>query len=102
VLTPAALGANDFFDWGQILPEDSAQASPILVTSNLARTGSIADGGEFTHLIQGTDYFGDFTVGDNVLFTGDPNNPFAAASAFTMNFDTAVAGLGLQIESNQF
>ena len=100
-----ALGANDFFDWGQVRVLDGggnavAQASPQNVTSNLARTGSVSDGGSFTGLVEGTDWFGNFTVGNNVLYTGDTNNPFAASSSFTMNFNTAVAGLGLQITSN--
>src|SRR5262245_8769199 len=100
-----ALGANDFFDWGQVRVLDGggnavAQPSPQNVTSNLARTGSISDGGSFTGLVEGTDWFGNFTVGNNVLYTGDTNNPFAASSSFTMNFNTAVAGLGLQITSN--
>jgi len=100
-----ALGANDFFDWGQVRVLDGggnavAQASPKNVTSNLARTGSISDGGSFTGLVEGTDWFGNFTVGNNVLYTGDTNNPFAASSSFTMNLNTAVAGLGLQITSN--
>lgn len=100
-----ALGANDFFDWGQVRVLDGggnavAQPSPENVTSNLGRTGSISDGGTFTGLVEGTDWFGNFTVGNNVLYTGDTNNPFAASSSFTMNFNTAVAGLGLQITSN--
>jgi hypothetical protein len=100
-----ALGANDFFDWGQVRVLDGggnavAQASPQNVTSNLGRTGSASDGGSFTGLVEGTDWFGNFTVGDNVLYTGDPNSPFAASSSFTMNLNTAVAGLGLQITSN--
>src|SRR5262245_27534916 len=100
-----ALGANDFFDWTQVRVLDGggnavAQASPRNVTSNLARTGSISDGGSFTGLVEGTDFIGNFTVGNNVLYTGDTNNPFAAASSFTMNFNTAVAGLGLRITSN--
>lgn len=107
VVTPAALGANDFFDWGQVRVLNGSgnavpQASPLNVTSNLSRTGSISDGGQFTGLVEGTDWFGNFTVGDNVLYTGDPNNPFAASSSFTMDFNTAVAGLGLQITSNFF
>lgn len=103
--SPGALGADDFYDWSQIRAVDGggnavAQASPIIVTSNLAATGTISDGGNFTGLIEGTDWFGNFTIGDNVLYSGDPNNPFAAASAFTMIFNSAVAGLGLQITSN--
>jgi hypothetical protein len=100
-----ALGANDFYDWGQVRVLDGggnavAQPSPQNVTSNLSRTGSISDGGSFTGLVEGTDWFGNFTVGNDVLYTGDTNNPFAASSSFTMNFNTAVAGLGLQITSN--
>src|SRR4029453_13463414 len=100
-----ALGANDFFDWGQVRVLDGggnavAQPSPQNVTSNLGRTGRHSDGRPFTGLGEGADLFGNFTVGNNVLYTGDPNNPFAASSSFTMNFNTDIAGLGLQITSN--
>ena len=103
--TAGALGANDFFDWGQVRVLDGsgnavAQPSPQSVTSNLGRTGSIADGVSFTGLREGTDWFGNFVAGQNVLYTGDTNNPFAAASSFTTTFSTAVAGVGLQITSN--
>ena len=100
-----ALGANDFLDWGQVRVLDGggnavAQASPRGVTSNLARTANISDGVSFTGHIEGTDWFGDFTVGDHVLFTGDVNNLAAAASMWVLNLNTPVAGLGLQITSN--
>jgi hypothetical protein len=100
-----ALGANDFFDWGQVRVLDGggnavAQPSPRSITSNLSLTGSISDGGSFSGLVEGTDWFGNFTVGNNVLYSGDTNNPFAAASSVTVNLNTAVAGLGLQITSN--
>ena len=105
VFSAGSLGPNDFFDWGQIRVVDGggnavAQTSPQNVTSNLGRTGNVSNGGNFTGLIEGTDWFGNFTVGNNVLFSGDTNNPFAASSSFTMNFNTAVYGLGLQMTSN--
>jgi len=105
VFSAGSLGPNDFFDWGQIRVVDGggnavAQTSPQNVTSNLGRTGNVTNGGNFTGLIEGTDWFGNFTTGNNVLFTGDPNNPFVASSSFTMNFNTAVYGLGLQMTSN--
>lgn len=100
-----ALGANDFYNWSQVRVLDgggnaAAQSSPRSVTSNLSRTASISDGGAFTGLIEGTDWFGNFVVGQNVLYSGDTNNPFAGASAITVTFNTSVAGLGLQISSN--
>ncbi len=101
VLSPGALGANDYFDWGQ-LGDNVTRNSPLNVLSNLGRTGTISDGGQFTGLVEGSDWFGNFTVGDNVLFTGDPNNTAPAASSFEMDFNTAVAGVGLQIASNLF
>ena len=105
VFSAGALAPNDFFDGGQIRVLDGSgfvvpQGSPQNVTSNLGRTGNVSDGVSFTGLIEGTDWIGNFTPGNNVLFTGDPNNIFVASSAFTMNFNTAVYGLGLQLTSN--
>ncbi len=103
----AALAANDFFDWGQVRAVDGsgnpvAQPSPRSVASNLGRTASINDGGAFTGLIEGTDWIGNFAAGENVLYSGDANDATAAASAFTVNFNTAVRGVGLQIQSAAF
>jgi hypothetical protein len=103
----AALGANDVFDWGQVRVLDGggnaiAQPSPQNVTSNLGRTASISEVGSFAGLVEGTDWFGNFTVGENVLYSGDVNHPSAAATAFTVNFNTAVGGVGLQITSAGF
>ena len=102
----AALGANDVFDWGTVRVLDGgnavAQSSPRNVGSSLGRTASISDGVAFTGLVEGTDWFGDFNPDDHVLYTGDPNDPASAARAFSVSFDTAVAGLGLQIESAAF
>jgi hypothetical protein len=103
----AALGANDLFDWGQVRVLDGggnaiAQPSPRNVTSNLGRTATVSDGGSFTGLVEGTDWFGNFTAGERLLYSGDANDPSAAATAFTVNFNTAVGGLGLQITSAAF
>ena len=100
----AALGANDFFDWSQARALDAggnavAQASPLGVTSNLARAATVSDSGAFTGLVEGTDWFGDFTPGDTVLYSGDANDLTIVAPAFTIDFTTAVAGVGLQITS---
>jgi hypothetical protein len=105
VSSAAALGSNDFFDWGQVRSIDVngdavAQASPLNVASNLGRTGSVSNGGSFTGLLEGTDWLGNFTIGDAVLYSGDIADPFSASMSFTMTFGTAIAGLGLQITSN--
>ena len=96
-------GSNDFFDWGAqagLAPEGSFHASPVPVTSNLARAGTISDSTGFTRLVEGTDFIGNFAVGDNVLYTGNAGNPLGASNAFEMSFATAVAGVGVQITSN--
>ena len=103
----ALLGANDFFDWGQLRVVDAngaavEQPSPRTVTSNLGRSATISDGGTFTGAVEGTDWFGDFIAGQNVLFSGDFDDPTAAANVITMNFATAVKGVGLQIQSASF
>jgi hypothetical protein len=112
----AALGANDSFDWGQILDIDDngtpadpiddfavPQNSPVAVVSSLARNAIISDGpgGHFTGLIQGLYFFGGFAPGDAVLFTGDLSDPDDLPSdTFTMTFVMPVAGVGTQIQSN--
>jgi PEP-CTERM motif len=103
----ALLGANDFFDWGQVRRIDGngnaiAQSSPLNVTSDLGRTASITDGGAFAGLIEGSDWFGNFTTGEGVLYSGDANDPSAAATAFAVNFNVAVRSVGLQITSAAF
>ena len=79
-----ALGPDDFFDWDQVRVVDGggnavAQPSPINVTSNLARTGSISDGGTFTGLVEGTDWFGNFTVGNGAAIR-PPSSSRSSAS----------------------
>lgn len=107
IVSAAALGANDFFDWSQVRVLDGggnaiAEPSPQNVTSNLGRTANVSDGGSFTGLVEGSDWFGNFTTGDHVLYSGDGNDPSTAATAFTVSFSTAVRGLGLQITSAAF
>ena len=101
------LGANDFFDWGQLRVLDGGgtaveQPSPQTVASNLGRSATVNDGGTFTGAVEGTDWFGDFVAGQNVLYSGDFDDPTAAANAITVNFATAVQGVGLQIQSAAF
>ena len=69
------------------------------MTSSLGRTASVSDSGSLTGLVEGIDWFGNFTAGETVLYSGDVNDPAAAASALTVNFNTAVRGVGLQITS---
>ncbi len=117
----AALGANDFFDWGQLIDIDDngtpadpiddfavPQNSPVAVVSSLGRNATISDGpgGQFTGLTEGSDggdhFTGIFAIGDAVLFTGDPSDFGPFADRFTMTFVTLVAGVGTQIQSNSF
>jgi hypothetical protein len=112
----AALGANDSFDWAQILDIDDngtpgdptddvigAKDSPTAVVSSLARNAIISDGpgGHFTGLIQGLYFFGGFAPGDAVLYTGDLSDiDDLPSDTFTMTFVMPVAGVGTQIQSN--
>lgn len=107
VASAAALGSNDFFDWGQVRVLDAngdavAQPSPRTIASNLGRTGSVSNGGSFTGLLEGagTDWLGNFMIGDKVLYSGDTADPFSASTSFTMTFGSPIAGLGLHITSN--
>src|SRR5437762_323692 len=78
-----SIAAGDYFDWGQVRVVDGSGvaqgvASPIVVTSNLGRTGTLTDGVAFTGLIEGpdSDWTGNFLVGENVLVSADNPNLF--------------------------
>jgi hypothetical protein len=99
VASPAGLAASDYYDWGQYT-EGAVNGSPLGATSNGGDTATLNDVAGFTRLVEGNTWFGNFTVGDNVLYTGNPTTPFSASNSFSINFAAAVAGLGLQIQSN--
>ncbi len=93
VSSAAALGSNDFIDWGQ-LAEFSNPANGTVVTSNNGGTATIATPGEFTARVESSSWFGNFTPGDNLLSTD--------VSSFTINFTAPVAGLGAQIQGDAY
>lgn len=94
-------GANDSINWGQVGPDKTTVVSGSTVSSTTGINATVSDGApNMTRLQEGSSWFGNFTVGDPVLYSGDPNNPFAAANSITIDFSTAVQAAGAQISSN--
>lgn len=96
IFSAGDLAANDSFDWGQ-LDEAAPQPTSVAVMSALTRNAVISNSVGFTRFSEGTPpWAGTFNLGDNVLTTMGAT---ASTDIFTITFQQAVAGLGLQIQA---
>ena len=97
VNTRAALGGNDFVDWGQLGPDFTTVTSPFNVTSNLGLGPNAVVNGtqDFFSIQEGNTWGGNFAAGDNVLFN-------QASGPFTITFASPIHGAGLQFQSATF
>ena len=90
VTARAALG-SDLIDWGKT----TGGPTPVGFVSNNGIGGnSTSDGGDLQVRLQPGNFDGNFNHGDTLEFTG------FHGPDITLNFDTAVAGAGAQIQSN--
>jgi hypothetical protein len=94
----AALGGDDFIDWGTLGPSGTSLGLTFLVTSNDglgATVSSTATPFGASRKNQGPmDWNGSFAPGDELLFSGAGT----ARPTVTIQFSTPVAGAGAQIE----
>lgn len=92
-----ALSSNDFIDWSQ-LSGLGAEADPlgasVGVSTNLGRTATASNTSGTEWFQEGSFWIGDFTIGD-YLISSD-------AQSLVIDFNTAVAGVGAQIQSAAF
>ena len=96
--TRAGLAGDDYIEWGTSGDEGNTPASPYNVTSGvngLAATATLP-AGTFLILVEGSGAGGNFAIGDVLLTTNFQNGPIR------IQFATAVAGGGLQIQRNDF
>ncbi len=97
VTSPAALGANDVIDWGQLGPSSiiTVVPSPASIISSLGldATASTTDPTGLLRLDDGTDWQGNFLPGDRLL-TSFTTNYFP----LTVIFATPVFGAGANIQ----
>jgi hypothetical protein len=95
------LGANDGVDWGVLGPEETMVPNPFGVVSigGAALTVSEAPG-PFLRLDEGTSWWGNFALGDHLLYTdtifGGGHGPIA------IHFAAPVRGAGAQIQSDYY
>lgn len=93
VTSPAALGSNDSIDWGQT----SAGATPFsVVSAGGVAASTISTGGSLARNVQNGGWSGNFTPGDNLLWTA------GLGPDITINFATPVYGAGAQIQADYF
>ena len=99
ITSRAALGGNDFFDWGVLGPNRTLVADPFTILSQSgALTATVLNpSGSFERRDQSTGWSGNFASGDRLLWTrSDSVGPMVIA------FDQGVFGAGAQIQSGVF
>jgi len=96
VTNRAALGGDDFIDWGQLgaAATFNPLAEPAGVTSNLGRSATVQNtGGDLYRFDEGDGTFGGhFTTGDALLFT------FFDGGNIDIDFASATGRAGAQIQ----
>ena len=92
VSSSATLGANDYVDWSSVGVDFTDPTDPFTVKSKLGLNVTVGEAtGTFERRTQTTSWYGNFTTGDAILWTGGTNGPV------TINFASPVAGAGFQI-----
>lgn len=91
----ATFGGNDLVDWGQLGPDFTVVSNPFVATSTGGISLTVSEAsGSFERRDQPTGWFGNFTDGFTLLWTGGANAPVDIA------FGTAIRGVGFQINPN--
>jgi PEP-CTERM motif len=98
----ASLNANDSINWGQFGGSGTTVPSGSTVTTALGNTATVTDAsGNPIILVQSTSWYGNFSPGDNLLYTGaafgSGNGPLTL-----LTFATAVGGIGAQIQADYY
>ena len=99
ITSRAALGGNDFFDWGVLGPDRTLVADPFTILSQSgALTATVLNpSGSFERRDQSTGWSGNFASGDRLLWTrADSVGPMV------ITFDQGVLGAGAQIQRGLF
>jgi hypothetical protein len=91
------LGANDSIGWGQLGPTGTVLTPTVTVTSGGGLTAVVSGaGGTLERLDQEAGWAGNFTQGDQLLWTNLANGPI------TIIFNTPVSGAGAQIQADDY
>jgi hypothetical protein len=97
VNSPGALGATDFIDWAQLGAQGIVRVTPVAVSSNGGGSATVTSaGGIVSRIDQGSGWFGNFTNGDVLIWTG------GVGPDLTISFASPVAGAGAQWQANFF
>lgn len=95
----------DVFDWGQLGPDQSYIDTPALVFStggtNAALVGNL-NGGQFLTAVSGGGWSGDFSAGENLVWTGNPNLGFGSGGPFEILLLNPVGGIGFGIQTDLY
>jgi hypothetical protein len=97
VTSRVGLGGNDAIKWSQLGSANTAVSNPFTATSDsgLTATGTIPTG-ILARVDQDNGWNGSFAPGDAVLWTNANPGPLS------LEFSTAVAGVGAQIQANYY
>lgn len=96
----SSFSGSDSIDWGTLGPDRSKLTQPFSITvggmPGLEATVSMSSSGLFETRTQGKSWAGNFGSGESLLWTRYSNGPLV------LDFDSAVSGVGAQIQANRF
>ena len=97
VTSRAALGGDDFIDWGQLGADGDQVTEPASVSTNLGLTASVDNpNGDLYRLEEGGSVGGNFALGDQLLGTLFTPGPIS------IDFSVGLSRIGAQIQANDF
>lgn len=104
VSTRSGLSGSDSLSIGAIGPDGTTEVSGFVANTVDSNTVTFTDAGAngFSVLQEGNEWSGNFAPLDLILWTGNINTGNPDAVPVTMTFGSAVAGVGLQIQPDQF
>jgi hypothetical protein len=90
---------GDSVGWAQLGPDSTSVPNPFSATSvgGIGITGSFAGTGSGMTQTEGVSWFGNFTIGDALLWSNIPDQ-----APITLVFNHAVAGFGAQIQADNY
>ena len=93
---------TDVIDWGQLGPDSTAVTTPAWVVSTGGTNAAMAgnqNSSQFSAVVSGTSWTGNFLPGENLVWTGDPST--GQGGPFQIVLLNPVGGIGFGIQAKE-